>query len=798
MEKELCYKNENFTRKANEVVGKAMFMASRMGCGYVGSEHLLYALASKEGSTAGAILKSCCVSDDKIFDWINMNCAKGEPKQLGVDNFTTRLRNIIDTAVEVAYKHSCSRLAGTEHLLFAMLQYTDCIAVRCIEEMHGVNIAECEEVNDKYNNTNNVDNKELLKYSKDLTELARKNRIDPVIGREKEIERTINILLRRTKNNPCLIGEAGVGKTAIAEGIALKIVKGEVPDILKDKRVISMNGAMMVSGCKYRGDFEERMSKFITAVQNLGNIICFLDEIHTLVGMGAAEGAIDAAQILKPYLARGDLHVIGATTLDEYRQTIEKDGALERRFQKVLVDEPTEEQAIEMLQGMKSYYEKYHNVNITEDAICAAVAMSTRYLNDRRLPDKAFDLLDEACVIASRNIEMENNANGFDTDCMTQQGERYRKLFNFVKKRVGTPNDMILENKIIKDVCKKLNKPKGTVAMQEVALAVQKQTEIPLTQLTEDENTRLLRLEDELSKRVIGQSDAVTAVASAIRRSRVGLKDTQRPIGSFLFVGKTGVGKTELSKALAESMFGTEKAMIRFDMSEYMDKESVNKLIGSAPGYVGYENGGLLTEKVRRKPYAVVLFDEVEKAHRDVLNLLLQILEDGVLTDNVGRKVSFSNCIIVMTSNVGACAVKESRSMGFIQTDEPVTNSIMQAVRAKFKPELLGRIDDIIVFNDIAEKDKQAIVRKFLNGLSERALTIGIELEYTAKTVRVLAEESIKESGARNLRSYITHKVEDVLSNNILQGNVKSGDKVVVDYTKKDGFVVKVAEAVAV
>lgn len=678
------YKFTGFTEKANAALNAAIAAAENLGHTYVGSEHLLMGLLQDTSGVAGAALSARGVTAEKIEELIKKTIGIGSPTSLTPGDFTPRSKNIVESSIAVARTAGLSYV-GTEHLLFALLREENSCAVSFLNQL-GVRASELMEDMSKSYSAGEAQGKggafgrknektntpTLEQFGRDLTKMAQQNLIDPVIGRQKEIERVIQILSRRTKNNPCLIGEPGVGKTAIAEGLALKITKGEVPELLKDKRVISLDLTGMVAGTKYRGDFEERIKTALDEVKKAGDVILFIDEIHTLIGAGAADGAVDAANILKPSLARGEIQVIGATTLDEYRKHIEKDAALERRFQPVTVGEPTEEEAIEILKGLRDKYEAHHKVKITDDAIYAAVKMSSRYIADRYLPDKAIDLVDEA---ASR-VRLSAFTAPPDLKAMEDKikaiGEEKQSAVNNQDfERAATLRD---EEKELKEKYEaeksswqeKNARTTGEVGTAEIAEIVSSWTGIPVVQLTQEESQRLLHLEEELHKRIVGQHEAVAAVSKAIRRSRVGLKDPKRPIGSFIFLGPTGVGKTELCKALAAAMFGDENAMIRLDMSEYMEKHTVSRLVGSPPGYVGFEEGGQLTEKVRRKPYSVILFDEIEKAHPDVFNMMLQILDDGILTDSQGRRVDFKNCIIIMTSNVGAKLITETKSdLGF-------------------------------------------------------------------------------------------------------------------------------------
>lgn len=648
----------------------------------------------------------------------------------------------------------------------------------------------------------------LSQFGRDLTKLAKDGKIDPVIGRQKEIERVIQILSRRTKNNPCLIGEPGVGKTAIAEGLALKIVSGEVPELLKDKKIYSLDLTGMVAGTKYRGDFEERIKKVIDEVKNAKDVILFIDEVHTLIGAGSAEGAADAANILKPSLARGELQIIGATTIEEYRKHIEKDAALERRFQPVMVDEPSQEEAIEILKGIKDKYEAHHKVKITDEAIESAVKLSTRYIGDRYLPDKAIDLIDEAASrVRLRSYTAPSDLKELEDKKKSVEAEKLSAVNAQEFERAATLRDE--ERKLDKEIKDKkenwhdmAGKSHDEVTPADIADIVSSWTGVPVTQLSTEESDRLLHMEDELHRRIVGQDEAVEAVSRAIRRGRVGLKDPKKPIGSFIFLGPTGVGKTELCKALAAAMFGDENAMIRLDMSEYMEKHTVSRLIGSPPGYVGYDEGGQLTEKVRRKPYSVVLFDEIEKAHPDVFNMLLQILDDGVLTDGQGRRVDFKNCIIIMTSNVGAKLISQKqKAFGFAagakeleQNEKEIKDAVMGELRNTFRPEFLNRVDDIIVFQRLTKENIKEIASRLLAVLQKRVEDMGIEVTFSDEAVSKIADAGFDDVyGARPLKRAIQSRIEDALSEEMLKGNVKKGGKYICN-VKDDKFVFDKAE----
>lgn len=799
-----------FTKSADYVLKDAKKTAKAMGHNYVGTEHLLIALIRNPG-VAAEVLRENGVEEEAIVELVNELISPNAAVMLREkEEFTPRAQNIIENSVTEAEKMGVSQ-AGTEHILVAILKETDCIAVRLLNTK-GINVqklyvdvltATGQDMNsakNEYMMQKNKKNKSatpmLDQYSRDLTAFAKEGKLDPVIGREKEIDRIVQILSRRTKNNPCLIGEPGVGKTAVVEGLAQKIIAEDIPATLQNKRVLTLDLSGMVAGSKYRGEFEERIKRSLKEVRQCGNILLFIDEIHTIIGAGGAEGAIDAANILKPSLARGEIQLIGATTREEYRKYIEKDAALERRFQSVVVEEPTEEESIGILRGLAERYEEHHHVKITESAIVAAVRMSARYVNDRFLPDKAIDVIDEASARASLSLyvpspelrQMEESLvqlekdkeEAIRTENYARAGDikREQEEIRFQMQKKKSDMDQIRDKKEIQ------------VTESDVATVIADWTKIPVQKLQEEETERLKKLEEILHQRVIGQEEAVTAVSKAVRRGRVGLKDPGRPIGSFLFLGPTGVGKTELSKALAEAVFGKENEIIRVDMSEYMEKHSVSKMIGSPPGYVGYEDGGQLSEKVRRHPYSVILFDEIEKAHIDVFNILLQILEDGHVTDAQGRKVSFKNTIIIMTSNAGAQQIVEPKRLGFgNQEDEDadyqkMKESVMEEVKKIFKPEFINRIDEILVFHTLTQENIQAIVRILLNSLNKRTMAqMGISLEVSDAAVSHLAESGFdKNYGARPVRRAIQTKVEDELAERILEGTISAGDKVKVDF----------------
>ncbi len=803
------YKFTGFNEKANVALNNAVNAAEDLGHTYIGSEHLLLGILKDTSSVASSVLAAKNITYSKVEDIIKSSVGIGMPTELSPDDFTPRSKNIIETSLLTA-RASGLPLVGTEHLLACLVRETQCYASKIITKL-GASLSDI--MNDiarassgdtsaggsqSSHRSSGGKTENLDKFGRDLTALAKEGKVDPVIGRQNEIERVTQILSRRTKNNPCLIGEPGVGKTAIAEGLALKIAKNEVPEILKDKRIVSLDLTGMVAGTKYRGDFEDRIKSCIEEVTKSGNVILFIDEIHTLVGAGSAEGATDAANILKPSLARGDLQVIGATTIEEYRKNIEKDAALERRFQPVTVGEPTEDEAVEILKGLRDKYEAHHKVKITDDAIHAAVKLSARYIGDRYLPDKAIDLIDEASSRVRLKAftppadikDLENKIKEISEEkasaVNSQEFERAAKLRDDEKE---------LQKKLSEEKAKweeTMGHVSGEVGINEIAEIVASWTGIPVNQLTIEESQRLLNLEKELHNRLIGQNEAVSAVSKAIRRSRVGLKDPKRPIGSFIFLGPTGVGKTELCKALAQAMFGDENAIIRLDMSEYMEKHTVSRLVGSPPGYVGYEEGGQLTEKIRRKPYSVVLFDEIEKAHPDVFNMMLQILDDGILTDSQGRRVSFKNAVIIMTSNVGAKLITDKQaSLGFssggsTMSFEKIREAVMGELKNTFRPEFLNRVDDIIVFSRLSKENIREIAKKMLDNVKYRVAEMEIDMEFTDAAADKIADVGFDEVyGARPLRRAVRTNIEDKLSELLLEGKIQAGKKYVCDV--KDG-----------
>lgn len=795
-----------FTKRADKVLIDAKNAARNLGHNYVGTEHLLIALLRNPG-VASEVLRENGVDEDKIVDLVNELISPNAAVMLkDREEFTPRAQKIIENSFAEAEKMGV-RQAGTEHLLVAMLKETDCIAVRLLNTK-GINVqklyvdvltAAGQDMNsakNEYMMQKNKKNKSttpmLDQYSRDLTALAKEGKLDPVIGREKEINRIVQILSRRTKNNPCLIGEPGVGKTAVVEGLAQKIVAEDIPANLKNKRVLTLDLSGMVAGSKYRGEFEERIKRSLKEVKQSGNIMLFIDEIHTIIGAGGAEGAIDAANILKPPLARGEIQLVGATTREEYRKYIEKDAALERRFQSVVVEEPTEEESIDILHGLAPRYEEHHHVQLAESAIVAAVRMTARYVNDRFLPDKAIDAIDEACARTGLSLYVPSpELRQMEEKLVRLEKEKEQAIQEENYAKAGEIKRMQEETALLMKQTKEAleqgrERSDLRVTENEIAVVIADWTKIPVQKLQQEETERLKKLESILHQRVVGQEEAVAAVSKAVRRGRVGLKDPKRPIGSFLFLGPTGVGKTELSKALAEAVFGKENEIIRVDMSEYMEKHSVSKMIGSPPGYVGYEDGGQLSEKIRRHPYSVILFDEIEKAHLDVFNILLQILEDGHVTDAQGRKVSFKNTIIIMTSNAGAQEIVQPKHLGFgVQEDEDadykkMKDSVMEEVKKIFKPEFVNRIDEILVFHMLTQENIRQIVRIMLDTLNRRIeAQMRISLEVTDEAVAYLAKSGFdKNYGARPVRRAIQTQVEDQLAEAVLEGKISAGDHV--------------------
>lgn len=806
-----------YTKQAQKVIELTTKAARSMHHNYIGTEHLLLGLLKEGSGVAACVLMDAGVEETRLVELIeDLIAPSSDVAVLDRKGYSPRIQHIIETADQEAERFDNENI-GTEHLLIALLKEADCAGVRLLNTL-GVNIQKIyietlvamgEDVNrykeeiaaSKSGKKKAVEVTPTLdQYSRDLTAMAAYGEIDPVIGRETEIARVIQILSRRTKNNPCLIGEPGVGKTAIAEGLAQRIVSGLVPDTVRGKRVVTLDLSGMVAGSKYRGEFEERIKKVIREVTEAGNVLLFIDELHTIIGAGGAEGAIDASNILKPSLARGEIQLIGATTLEEYRKYIEKDAALERRFQPVTVEEPTEEQAIEILKGLRERYEKHHHVQITDAGIEAAVKLSIRYIADRYLPDKAIDLMDEASSkvrlggfkMPEKISELERKAAQLEDDMETALMEQRFEDAGAIRKEKEAVRKKY--EKQVEKYHRDADKKKLVVGENEIAEIVSDWTKIPVKRLAEGEAARLNRLEKTLHKRVVGQEEAVSAVARAVRRGRVGLKDPHRPIGSFLFLGPTGVGKTEITKALAEAVFGDEQAMIRVDMSEYMEKHSVSKMIGSPPGYVGYEEGGQLSEKVRRKPYSVILFDEIEKAHPDVFNVLLQVLDDGQITDAQGRRVDFKNTIIIMTSNAGAQSIIAPKKLGFaVGEDEKknyeyMKNGVMEEVQRIFKPEFLNRIDETIVFRALNKEDMKKIVTILSKSLIDRCeKQMGIHLTITGSVKGYIAEKAYNPKyGARPLRRMIQTQIEDMLAEEILSGKIKPGDDVEIRMVKKE------------
>lgn len=808
-----------YTDKAKKALNYANRLSRSSGCNYVGTEHILAGLLKEGTGVAAEVLTANNVELEALLKLIDELVAAGEEVTVADrDGYSPRTQMVLDRAREMADRFDSERI-GTEHLLLAIIKEGDCAASRLLNTMGanpqklfvdilaamGEDPAQYREEIQRGRNEEATLTPTLDQYSRDLTAMARAGRLDPVIGREKETERVIQILCRRGKNNPCLIGEPGVGKTAIVEGIAQSLVNGNVPDIVADKRLVSLDMSGLVAKSKYRGEFEDRIKKVINEVETAGNVLLFIDELHTIIGAGGAEGALDASNILKPALARGDVQVIGATTIEEYRKYIEKDAALERRFQPVQVEEPTEEESIEILKGLRKLYEKHHHVQITDEGVEASVRLSARYVNDRFLPDKAIDLMDEAAAKARlgmmhgsddmMQLNREIHQTELDMEHALQEGDiekartlkETRENLQASMEKLEKKNRRVSKNKV------------PVVGENEIADVVAGWTKIPVSRLTESEASRLQKLEETLHKRVIGQEEAVSAVSKAVRRGRVGLKDPKRPIGSFLFLGPTGVGKTEVSKALAEAVFGNEESMIRVDMSEYMEKHSVSKMIGSPPGYVGHEDGGQLSEKVRRNPFSVILFDEIEKAHPDVFNILLQVLDDGHITDSQGRKVDFKNTIIIMTSNAGAQSIIEPKKLGFgakedeKQDHERMKASVMEEVKRIFKPEFLNRIDETIVFRALNKDDMKKIIGIMVRDLQKRCKEqLQIDL-----VVREAAKESIVEKaydrkyGARPLRRKLQDEVEDRLADALIRGEIHTGDRVIVTTKNKEIIVSK-------
>ncbi len=808
-----------YTDKAKKALNYANRLSRSSGCNYVGTEHILAGLLKEGTGVAAEVLTANNVELEALLKLIDELVAAGEEVTVADrDGYSPRTQMVLDRAREMADRFDSERI-GTEHLLLAIIKEGDCAASRLLNTMGanpqklfvdilaamGEDPAQYREEIQRGRNEEATLTPTLDQYSRDLTAMARAGRLDPVIGREKETERVIQILCRRGKNNPCLIGEPGVGKTAIVEGIAQSLVNGNIPDIVADKRLVSLDMSGLVAKSKYRGEFEDRIKKVINEVETAGNVLLFIDELHTIIGAGGAEGALDASNILKPALARGDVQVIGATTIEEYRKYIEKDAALERRFQPVQVEEPTEEESIEILKGLRKLYEKHHHVQITDEGVEASVRLSARYVNDRFLPDKAIDLMDEAAAKARlgmmhgsddmMQLNREIYQTELDMEHALQEGDiekartwkETRENLQASREKLEKKNRRVSKNKV------------PVVGENEIADVVAGWTKIPVSRLTESEASRLQKLEETLHKRVIGQEEAVSAVSKAVRRGRVGLKDPKRPIGSFLFLGPTGVGKTEVSKALAEAVFGNEESMIRVDMSEYMEKHSVSKMIGSPPGYVGHEDGGQLSEKVRRNPFSVILFDEIEKAHPDVFNILLQVLDDGHITDSQGRKVDFKNTIIIMTSNAGAQSIIEPKKLGFgakedeKQDHERMKASVMEEVKRIFKPEFLNRIDETIVFRALNKDDMKKIIGIMVRDLQKRCkeqLQIDLVVREAAKEF-IVEKAYDRKYGARPLRRKLQDEVEDRLADALIRGEIHAKDRVIVTTKNKEIIVSK-------
>ncbi len=804
---------DRLTEKAKIALNNAAEAALELGHNYVGTEHLLLGLVRETEGVAGKILEANNLTDEQLIEKIDALIGTGEPLDNINPEVTPRTKRVMQNSY-VEARRLGHNYVGTEHLLIAILREAESIAVKILTELSVSPQKLYNEILNLLNdNPSELDTEEasseptgggrsnvptLMKFGRDLTKMANEEKLDPVIGRDTEIERVVQILSRRTKNNPCLIGEPGVGKTAVAEGLAQKISSGNVPEILKNKKVITLDMSSMIAGAKYRGEFEERLKKAMEEIHKAGNIILFIDEPHTIIGAGAAEGAIDAANILKPALARGELQVIGATTLEEYRKYIEKDAALERRFQPITLAEPTEEESIQILHGIRDKYEAHHRVKITDKAIESAVKLSSRYISDRFLPDKAIDLVDEAASrIRIKTLTAPPDVKDLEDKIAEVKKEKEAAITVQNYEKAASLRDeekaLVEELNSTKENWKNNNSSKEAIVTEsEIAEIIAMWTGIPVKSIEETESERLLKLEELLHERVVGQDEAVTAISKAIRRGRVGLKDPKRPIGSFIFLGPTGVGKTELSKALADAMFGDEDAMIRIDMSEYMEKHTVSRLVGSPPGYVGYDEGGQLTEKVRRKPYSVVLFDEIEKAHPDVFNILLQILEDGILTDSQGRRVDFRNTVIIMTSNLGARKITEvKKSLGFSASSdsserdyEQIKSDVMSEVKEAFRPEFLNRIDEIIVFHQLTNEDIKEISVKMLGQLKKRLADNNITAEFSDEAIEKISSEGFDPVyGARPIRRVIQTGVEDMIAEKMLEGKINSGDTITITVT---------------
>ncbi len=813
--------NIGFTKKAQNALNRALYTASEMGHTCVGSEHLLLGLLSENDSIADKVLSERGVTYDKTKKLLEDNIGVGAPSNLSSADITPRTKHIIEASASIAVGMGHGYI-GTEHMLLALCEESECFAVRLISEQ-GASAADIKrDIMSYFGTAENTEKQRgkkkpdeglkdastLSQYGRNLCKMAKEGKIDPIIGRDNETGRVIQILSRRTKNNPCLIGEPGVGKTAVVEGLAQRIVDGNVPDTLRDKIIVTLDISGMIAGAKYRGEFEERMKNVMEEVRRNPQLILFIDEIHTIIGAGGAEGAVDAANIIKPALARGEMQVTGATTIEEYRRHIEKDAALERRFQSVTVGEPTPEEAVLILFGLRDKYEAHHKLKISDDAIRSAVKLSVRYINDRFLPDKAIDLIDEAAS-KKRIFSFTPTADVRELEAKLKAVTAEKEEAILGEDYEGAARLRDEEKRLADELLKKKESGEThssdalVIDSADIADIVTSWTGIPVKKLAEEEGERLMNLESILKERIIGQDEAVESIARAIRRGRMGLGDPARPIGSFIFLGPTGVGKTELSKVLADVMFGTRDSIVRVDMSEYMEKHSVSKLIGSPPGYVGYDEGGQLTEKIRRKPYSVVLFDEIEKAHPDVFNILLQILEDGILTDAQGRRVDFKNTIIIMTSNVGASGITEGRRLGFADESEnsareaeKIKASVTDALKHTFKPEFLNRIDEVIIFNKLTDRDIEKIAEIMLGDVKKRVEALGMTIEFSSDVVALLAKEGFDPVyGARPLRRAIVRKIEDAFSEAMLRGEIKEGDEIMTDIMDgKIVFSAKLAE----
>ncbi|MBP3200719.1 MAG: ATP-dependent Clp protease ATP-binding subunit [Lachnospiraceae bacterium] len=805
-----------YTKISKKVLHTALIESQRFGHSYVGTEHILLGLLIEKNNVANTMLVVNGVDEFTVRKMIEQNIDSGSDISImDASGYSPSARRILKRAEEEAEAMRADKV-GTEHILMAILKDVDCLAIKILNTIKGANtkkmyvdLLNTIGLNDKSVNIKKFDpmsNTPILdQFSKDLTEYAKHDLIDPVIGKDKEINRVIQILSRRTKNNPCLIGEPGVGKTSIAEGLAILINKGQVPDTIKDMRVVSLDMGGMVAGTKYRGEFEERIKRIIDELSSNKNIILFIDEIHTIIGAGGAEGALDAANILKPALARGDIQVIGATTIDEYRKHIEKDAALERRFQTVEVKEPSEEESIEILKGLRKRYETFHKIAISDEAIVAATKLSVRYIPDRNLPDKAIDLIDEACSkLKIKSFDMPKEVKDLAEEIKKLETEKEKLISKDMIEEASEVKKKQLQKKykydeLVKDIEDKRKNSELKIGEEDIADVVAGWTKIPVKKLTEDENEKLMHLEDTLHKRVIGQDDAINIISKAIRRNRVGIKDPNRPIGTFLFLGPTGVGKTELCKAISDTLFGSDKNLIRLDMSEYMEKYTVSKLIGSPPGYVGHDEGGQLTEKIRRNPYSVVLFDEIEKADQDIFNVLLQVLDEGHMTDSMGRKVSFKNSIIIMTSNVGANRIVDNTKPGFSTLDEDkerdyseMKDNVIAEVKKMFKPEFINRIDDIIVFHKLSKDEISKILDlniRELKKITKENINIDFKIDKTAK--ELILEKGYKdEFGARELKRTLTSMLTDLIAEEKLKGNINAGDSLNI-VAKNDKLVIK-------